>query len=337
MADDKKPKGDYGSHSEAGYADPGLQDDKKPRYPLKDGGELSEERIRAAWSYINKPKNAAKYSDADVKAIKAKIVAAWKAKIDKDGPPSAADGKGLPLTRIEFKVTMRQRQARAKRLSDTADGKSDAIDEMDEPTAEHHAGAARAHAAAVTAAYRAGMPDKADHHQVMARRHARSAKKIAGEKGYASVFETAAALDEMDEAKTLMSEKLQEREEEREVNAEMSVYWDLQWAVNDAIRETLGDDQLSPDDKLAEIGESLDEFKDAVLAWAADAASNDVTWPDQAEMPAVIAKALAGIPVARAAKQGAETKDDSAVVDVPEDFLQSVAQLKQLVTPKGAQ
>jgi phage head maturation protease len=77
----KKPKGDYG---DVEYADPGYQDDKKPRYPLD-----SEEHIRAAWNYIHQKKNADKYTADQVKKIKAKIVAAWKAKIDKDGPPEA--------------------------------------------------------------------------------------------------------------------------------------------------------------------------------------------------------------------------------------------------------
>lgn len=66
------------------YADPGYQDDEKPRYPID-----TEQHIRAAWSYINKPKNAGEYTADQVKKIKAKIVAAWKKTIDKDGPPSA--------------------------------------------------------------------------------------------------------------------------------------------------------------------------------------------------------------------------------------------------------
>ena len=77
---DDKPYGDVE------YADPGYQEDKKKRYPID-----SEKHIRAAWNYINKPKNAGKYSADEVKRIKAKIVAAWKDKIDPDGPPSAAD------------------------------------------------------------------------------------------------------------------------------------------------------------------------------------------------------------------------------------------------------
>ncbi len=66
------------------YADPGYQEDGKKRYPLD-----SEEHIRAAWNYIHKASNRDKYSADQVSKIEAKIVAAWKSKIDKDGPPSA--------------------------------------------------------------------------------------------------------------------------------------------------------------------------------------------------------------------------------------------------------
>jgi phage head maturation protease len=65
------------------YADEGLREDKKKRYPID-----TEEHIRAAWNYINKEKNQKKYSPADVTKVKNKIIAAWKAKIDKEGPPS---------------------------------------------------------------------------------------------------------------------------------------------------------------------------------------------------------------------------------------------------------
>lgn len=66
-ADPKKPYGDVT------YADPGYQDDGKKRYPLD-----TETHVRAAWSYINQEKNAAKYSAADLKKVKAKIAAAAK-------------------------------------------------------------------------------------------------------------------------------------------------------------------------------------------------------------------------------------------------------------------
>ncbi len=68
MADDpKKPYGDVS------YADPGYEDDKKKRYPLD-----SEEHCRAAWSYINQDKNAAKYSPEQLAKIKARIKSAGK-------------------------------------------------------------------------------------------------------------------------------------------------------------------------------------------------------------------------------------------------------------------
>jgi len=50
------------------YADTGFQEDGKKRYPLD-----SEEHCRAAWAYINMPKNAAKYSAKDLKVVKGRI------------------------------------------------------------------------------------------------------------------------------------------------------------------------------------------------------------------------------------------------------------------------
>jgi hypothetical protein len=66
------------------YGDVKFADEKNKKYPID-----TEKHIRAAWNYINKEKNAAKYSAEDLKTIKGKIVAAWKEKIDKDGPPAA--------------------------------------------------------------------------------------------------------------------------------------------------------------------------------------------------------------------------------------------------------
>jgi hypothetical protein len=75
------------SEGENKYGDVEFADAKNKKYPID-----TVEHIRAAWNYINKAKNAAKYSAEDVKAIKAKIISAWKSKIDKDGPPSAEKG-----------------------------------------------------------------------------------------------------------------------------------------------------------------------------------------------------------------------------------------------------
>jgi hypothetical protein len=55
------------------YGDVTFADEKNKKYPLD-----SETHVRAAWSYINMPKNAAKYSSEDVKTIKRKIKAAGK-------------------------------------------------------------------------------------------------------------------------------------------------------------------------------------------------------------------------------------------------------------------
>ena len=53
------------------YADPGYQADKKKRYPVD-----TKKHVKAAWSYINKAKNAAKYTADQLAKIKAKIKAA---------------------------------------------------------------------------------------------------------------------------------------------------------------------------------------------------------------------------------------------------------------------
>jgi phage head maturation protease len=70
------------------YADPGYQADHKRRYPIDD-----ERHIRAAWNFINRPRNAQRYTADQLDQIKARIVTAWKEKIDKDGPPSSKEGK----------------------------------------------------------------------------------------------------------------------------------------------------------------------------------------------------------------------------------------------------
>jgi phage head maturation protease len=71
-------------YGEVEYADPGYQPDGKRRYPID-----NERHIRAAWNFINRPTNANRYTAAQLDQIKAKIIAAWKEKIDRAGPPSA--------------------------------------------------------------------------------------------------------------------------------------------------------------------------------------------------------------------------------------------------------
>jgi phage head maturation protease len=72
------------------YADPGFQPDGRTRYPLD-----TERHIRAAWAYIHQPHNARRYTAAQLAQIKARIVAAWRARIDAAGPPAAAARKSL--------------------------------------------------------------------------------------------------------------------------------------------------------------------------------------------------------------------------------------------------
>jgi HK97 family phage prohead protease len=79
--------GDHTAQRDGDFADPGYQSDRRKRYPLH-----SEPHIRAAWAYIHRPRNAAKYTPDQVDRIKARIVAAWKEKIDSAGPP-LAEGK----------------------------------------------------------------------------------------------------------------------------------------------------------------------------------------------------------------------------------------------------
>lgn len=81
--DDVNPK--EGEHK---YGDVKFADEKNKKYPID-----TPAHIRAAWNYINKPHNASKYDAADLRSIKAKIIAAWKDKIDKAGPPSARKDK----------------------------------------------------------------------------------------------------------------------------------------------------------------------------------------------------------------------------------------------------
>src|SRR4029077_9725945 len=55
------------------YGDVKYADEKNKKYPID-----SEAHVRAAWSYINMPKNAGKYSSEDAKTIKGRIKAAGK-------------------------------------------------------------------------------------------------------------------------------------------------------------------------------------------------------------------------------------------------------------------
>ena len=71
---DVDPKDGADKYGNVEYADP-----KNKKYPLD-----TPKHIKAAWSYIHMPKNAAKYSSEDAAAIKSKIAAAWKKEFGKD-------------------------------------------------------------------------------------------------------------------------------------------------------------------------------------------------------------------------------------------------------------
>lgn len=75
------PKDGTDKYGAVTFADP-----VNNKYPID-----TEEHIRAAWNYVNKGANEEQYTADEVKTIKDRIIAAWKEKIDKDGPPSAAN------------------------------------------------------------------------------------------------------------------------------------------------------------------------------------------------------------------------------------------------------
>jgi hypothetical protein len=84
---DSQPMSEF-TYGDVEYADPGYQPDGKKRYPIDNEGH-----IRAAWNFVNQPSNARRYTPAQLDKIKSRIIAAWKEKIDKDGPPLAEVGK----------------------------------------------------------------------------------------------------------------------------------------------------------------------------------------------------------------------------------------------------
>lgn len=70
------------------YGDVTFADPVNNKYPID-----TPEHIRAAWSYIHMMRNEDKYSEKDLKIIEDRIIAAWKAKIDPEGPPSAGENE----------------------------------------------------------------------------------------------------------------------------------------------------------------------------------------------------------------------------------------------------
>ena len=75
------------------YADPGYQSDGKSRYPLD-----TDDHVRAAWSYINKAKNASRYSAQQLSRIKSRIKAAMKKIGATVGADATKGGTTMELT-----------------------------------------------------------------------------------------------------------------------------------------------------------------------------------------------------------------------------------------------
>ena len=101
-----------GVNPEAGeeeYGDVPFADEKNNKYPID-----TEAHIRAAWNYINMPKNAVKYDETDVKKIKAKIVGAWKKKIAPAGPPAMMQNESELNTNQEEVITMATEERKVK-------------------------------------------------------------------------------------------------------------------------------------------------------------------------------------------------------------------------------
>lgn len=65
------------------YAGETFADPEHDSYPLTENGQPSEERVMAAWRYINEEKNASKYADGGA-AVKRRIRAFAKKHFGKD-------------------------------------------------------------------------------------------------------------------------------------------------------------------------------------------------------------------------------------------------------------
>jgi hypothetical protein len=91
---EKKKAAANAKYGDVKYADPGYQKDGKKRYPLD-----TEKHVRAAWSYIHMPKNAAKYSANQLAHIKSEITGAWKGVVGSD-PPDASKVMGSAFIRL---------------------------------------------------------------------------------------------------------------------------------------------------------------------------------------------------------------------------------------------
>lgn len=130
MDDDGVMKAGKEPYGDVTYADPGYQSDGKKRYPLD-----SEKHIRAAWSYINMPKNASKYSSSQVSTIKGRIRAAMKrigADVSKaEDPDLTAAQRALSV--IAKALRRKSQDSRASTPDDPDDDGDDDTDPDDDP------------------------------------------------------------------------------------------------------------------------------------------------------------------------------------------------------------
>lgn len=99
------------------YGDVKFADPENDKYPID-----TEKHIRAAWDYIHKDEDADKYGADDLAAIKRRIVAAWKDKIDPAGPPEAAEKKDS---------AMADEKEGAPALDKRADAEKSLMDKLD--------------------------------------------------------------------------------------------------------------------------------------------------------------------------------------------------------------
>ena len=79
------------------YADPGYQSDGKKRFALDTTND-----VRRAWFGMCNAKLNKWYTEAQLSRIKARIISAWKAKIDSSGPPALDDETAMLVLRNEL-------------------------------------------------------------------------------------------------------------------------------------------------------------------------------------------------------------------------------------------
>lgn len=147
-AESEKTEGEH-KYGDVKFADP-----ENDKYPID-----TDEHIRAAWNYIHKEKDADKYSADDLAAIKRRIVAAWKDKIDPEGPPEAEARKDEAMA--EENEARKDGEPDFKMLMDAIGKISERMDAMEEESkAKKDASEEEAKAEAHKAAEEAGKAEE---------------------------------------------------------------------------------------------------------------------------------------------------------------------------------